>query len=165
MNRMDQLMAHPLVARMLQWRFLKFGTVGASGTFVNLGILYLAQEFLFRAIEPPEMRLNFSQPMAIFFATINNFAWNRIWTWKDRQRDHGKPIVIQFGQYALSCWLGILLQIVFTKLLIVYLHYLLANLISIVIASVFNFLVNDYWTFRHHRPPAVDAETHVAENK
>ena len=142
-------MAHPRVARLLKFRFLKFGTVGASGTFVNLGVLYIGQEFLFRAIAQPEMRLNFSLAGAILVATINNFTWNRIWTWQDRPRNQGRSVLVQFGQYALACWVGILLQVVFTKILVVYLHYLVANLIAIVFASVFNFIVNDLWTFRH----------------
>ena len=145
----ERLMAHPRVARMLKFRFLKFGTVGASGTFVNLGVLYIGQEFVFRAIAQPEMRLNFSLAGAILVATINNFTWNRIWTWQDRPRNQGGSVLVQFGQYALACWVGILLQVVFTKILVVYLHYLVANLIAIVFASVFNFIVNDLWTFRH----------------
>lgn len=157
MTMFERLMAHPLPARMLKWRFLKFGTVGASGTFVNLAVLYAGQEFVFSAIAQPETRLNFSLAGAILVATINNFTWNRIWTWHDRQRDHGKSVLTQFGQYALACWVGILLQVVFTKILVVYLHYLLANLIAIVGASIFNFIVNDLWTFGHRRP-ADDAD-------
>ena len=149
MSVFERLMAHPRVARMLKFRFLKFGTVGASGTFVNLGVLYIGQEFVFRAIAQPEMRLNFSLAGAILVATINNFTWNRIWTWQDRPRNQGGSVLVQFGQYALACWVGILLQVVFTKILVVYLHYLVANLIAIVFASVFNFIVNDLWTFRH----------------
>jgi len=152
----ERLMAHPRVARMLKFRFLKFGTVGASGTFVNLGVLYIGQEFVFRAIAQPEMRLNFSLAGAILVATINNFTWNRIWTWQDRPRNQGGSVLVQFGQYALACWVGILLQVVFTKILVVYLHYLVANLIAIVFASVFNFIVNDLWTFRHRPTDDVD---------
>lgn len=29
----------------VRWRFIKFGVVGASGTVVNLAMLYFAQEF------------------------------------------------------------------------------------------------------------------------
>ncbi len=149
MSLFERLMAHPLAARMLKWRFLKFGTVGASGTVVNLAVLYVGQEFVFSAITQPETRLNFSLAGAILVATINNFTWNRIWTWKDRPRHQDRSVLFQFGQYALACWAGILLQVVFTKILVVYLHYLVANLIAIVGASVFNYLVNDLWTFRH----------------
>ena len=35
---------------MVRWRFIKFGLVGASGTVVNVAVLYLAQEFLFSHI-------------------------------------------------------------------------------------------------------------------
>ncbi len=149
MSLFERLMANPLVARMLKWRFLKFGTVGASGTLVNLVVLYVGQEFVFSAIAQPETRLNFSLATAILVATVNNFTWNRIWTWKDRPRHQDRSVLFQFAQYALACWVGILLQVVFTKILVVYLHYLVANLIAIVGASVFNYVVNDVWTFRH----------------
>jgi putative flippase GtrA len=138
-----------LTAWLLKQRFLKFGTVGASGTVVNLGVLYLAQEFFFSAIASPAMRLNVSLAMAIFCATANNFLWNRAWTWRDRQHLQAKSMLAQFAQYALACWVGIALQVVFTKLLVVYFHYLIANVLAIVLASVFNFAVNDLWTFRH----------------
>ena len=32
-------------------------------------------------------------------------------------------------------------------------HYLLANVTAIVIASVSDFIANDRWTFRHKRKP------------
>ncbi|MBK6803974.1 MAG: GtrA family protein [Betaproteobacteria bacterium] len=34
-----------------------------------------------------------------------------------------------------------------TKLLVGHVHYLVANVVAIVIASVANFVVNDNWTF------------------
>lgn len=146
-----RIMAMPIVVRLAQWRFFKFAVVGATGTLVNLVVLYFAQEFAFRAIVSPSTRLNYSLGLAILVATINNFAWNRVWTWHDRSRKRGRSVFSQFGQYALACWVGIALQFVLTKLLVVYLAYLIANLIAIVLASGFNFAVNDLWTFRHRR--------------
>jgi dolichol-phosphate mannosyltransferase len=159
MSLIARLVAHPRVAWLLKRRFIKFGTVGASGTFVNLGVLYLAQEYFFRAIESPEIRLNVSLVVAIFFATVNNFLWNRAWTWRDRKHLHRhRSRLAQFGQYAMACWVGIALQIVFTKLLVIYFHYLIANAVAIVLSSVFNFVVNDLWTFRHGKAPVVKAD-------
>ena len=159
MSRVERLAAHPWVQWLIRQRFVKFGTVGASGTFVNLGVLYLAQEFVFRFIEPADTRLNVSLVVAIFFATVNNFLWNRAWTWRDRKHLHQhRSILAQFGQYAMACWVGIALQIVFTKLLVVYVHYLIANAVAIVLASVFNYVVNDLWTFRHHKAAAKKAD-------
>lgn len=152
MKLIQQLTQLPLVVWFFKKRFIKFGTVGASGVLVNLGVLYVCQEFLFRAIESNDMRLNVSLATAIFFATLNNFFWNRAWTWSDRTRHPDKHLLLHFGQYALAVWVGIAVQVVLTKLLVVYLYYLLANALAIVIASIFNFLVNNFWTFRSHKP-------------
>ena len=100
--------------------------------------------------------------LAIAVSTVSNFTWNRLWTWADRlhatavqpgDRLRKRNLLAQFGQYAAASWLGILLQYGLTLWLIhAGLHYLLANVIAIVLASVSNFLANDRWTFRH-RPP------------
>lgn len=154
---------------LLEWlkgfRYIKFGLVGASGTVVNMAILYLAQEYLFAAIAAPRSRLYASLALAIAVATINNFTWNRLWTWADRLRDaaaHARPgqapatgvsvFLGQFGRYAVASWFGIALQYGLTLWLAHFLHYLLANVIAIVIASVSNFLFNDRWTFRRQSP-------------
>lgn len=143
----------PVLGRLLRHRFVKFGTVGASGVVVNMAFLYAAQEHLLVHVEPESVRLNASLGIAIFFATINNFLWNRLWTWSDRRHQHAhKPLWLQFLQYALACWLGIVLQFGLTKLLVALeVHYLFANLASIVFASVFNFVVNDLWTFSRRK--------------
>jgi len=152
MKFVQQLTRLPLVVWFFKKRFIKFGTVGASGVLVNLGVLYVCQEFVFRGIASHDMRLNVSLAAAIFFATLNNFYWNRAWTWSDRTRHPDKHLLLHFGQYALAVWVGIAVQVVLTKLLVVYLYYLFANALAIVIASVFNFLVNNFWTFRSHKP-------------
>jgi putative flippase GtrA len=136
-----------LVRRVTGWRFFKFGLVGASGIPVNLLVLYLGQNWLFAHITPDLLRLNVSLALAIFVATVNNFVWNRKWTWRDRKKHVRTHRVVQFWQYALACWVGIVLQFVFTNLLAAHFHYLVANAVAIVIASVFNYLANDLWTF------------------
>ena len=136
-----------LLRRIFSKRFLKFGTVGASGTVVNIGVLYLAQEHIFDAVQTTEIRLNLSLALAIFLATLNNFFWNRLWTWKDRVQHHHRPWLAQFGQYTLACWLSIALQVLFTNLLAPHFYYQIANLIAIGLTSVLNFLLNDIWTF------------------
>lgn len=140
-----------LLRRIFSRRFLKFGTVGASGTVVNIGVLFLAQEFLFNTVQTPEVRLNLSLALAIFLATLNNFCWNRLWTWADRKPYLQVPLPAQFGQYVLACSLSIVLQIVFTNLLAPHFYYQIANLIAIGVTSVINFLLNDIWTFGRTR--------------
>jgi dolichol-phosphate mannosyltransferase len=152
MKLLAKLAGHPLMSWFFKKRFIKFGTVGASGVVVNLGVLYVCQEFLFVAIRSPDMRLNLSLAVAIFCATVNNFYWNRHWTWSDRHHRPDKHVVLHFGQYSLACWVGIVVQVILTKLFVIYLYYLIANALAIVLASVFNFLVNNFWTFRSHKP-------------
>ena len=141
----------PWRRRWLRWisqvRFFKFGAVGFSETLVNLAVLYVGREFLFARVSAGGIRLNLSLVLAIFCATLNNFCWNRNWTWGDRKGRLDRSILRQFGKYALACWLGIVLQALFTNLFAGHVHYLIANVLAIGLAGVFNFLVNDWWTF------------------
>ena len=114
---------------------------------INLVALYVSQEVLFKNIDPERLRLNLSLGLAIFFATINNYLWNRTWTWLDRKGKTKYSFFPQMGQYFIACGLAIGLQFVFTLLLAQFMHYLIANIISIVLAAVLNYLINDIWTF------------------
>lgn len=146
-----------LIERILKIRYAKFGIVGASGTVVNMVVLYLAQEVLFSGIAAPRERLYISLALAIFIATINNFSWNRLWTWADRQAPDtistststsAPSTLALFAKYLLASWLGIALQYGLTLWLAHYIDYRYANLLAIVLASVSNFIANDRWTFK-----------------
>jgi dolichol-phosphate mannosyltransferase len=143
----QSLQALPLIGALFRPRFIKFGIVGASGVVVNLAVLYVGQEYLFTEVAQQTLRLNLSLALAIFVATISNFFWNRRWTWLDRKQHRSVPVLIQFGQYSFACWVGIAVQFGLTNLFALFLHYMLANLIAVVIASLFNFVANDFWTF------------------
>jgi dolichol-phosphate mannosyltransferase len=154
------------VQRLLLWglawiehyRYLKFGIVGASGTVVNLTVLHVGHEFIFNSIEAAYQKPYISLAFAIFIATINNFTWNRLWTWSDRVktleaeevqgRVSLRVIAMEFGQYATASGFGSALQYVLTLLLAGLMDYRLANIIAILAASVSNYLANDRWTFR-----------------
>ncbi len=139
-----------LVRRVVSIRFLKFGIVGSSGIVVNYGVLRFMHEYVFhvqRSADVDWLRLNLSLAVAIFFATLNNFFWNRLWTWADRKHHYPRSWPAQFGQYALACWLSIVLQVLLTNLLAPYFYVYVANLIAIGLTSVLNFVLNDIWTF------------------
>ncbi len=132
-------------------RFVKFGLVGFSGTLVNLAVLYLCQEFLLVTLHPETRRLSYSLAAAIFLATINNFFWNRFWTWADRKGKTRHGFFVQMGQYFTASWLSIALQFVLTKLAAELTHYMVANVGAIVLAALVTYLLNDVWTFRLRR--------------
>lgn len=137
----------PIIRILLGHRFVKFGTIGFSGTAVNLGVLYLFNEIFFRGIYSPMPRLTLSLSLAIFLATLNNFMWNRIWTWGDRRDQIKKNVFVQMGQYFVACWSSIGLQFVFTVIFSHFIHYLVANMVAIALAAVINYVINDLWTF------------------
>ncbi|NMM09633.1 MAG: GtrA family protein [Polaromonas sp.] len=136
---------------MVRWRFIKFGVVGASGTVINIAVLYVAQEFLLTGIEDFHSRLNYSIALAITLATISNFYWNRRLTWRDRKHQAHHSALLLFFNYVMAAGLSIVIQSLLTKWLAVYMHYLVANLVAIVIASAANFVANDRMTFRRRR--------------
>jgi putative flippase GtrA len=144
-------LAQQLITR---WRYIKFGLVGASGTVVNVLALYLAQEFLLFGMAAPQDRLYASLALAIVLATLNNFYWNRRWTWRDRQSEWRGNWGTQFGRYLLASWLGTSVQYIMTLWLAQHMHYLIGNVAAIVLASVLNYFTNDWWTFKG-QPQAV----------
>jgi dolichol-phosphate mannosyltransferase len=154
-----------LIMKILHYRFIKFAVVGFSGMIVNLAVLYFSQEHVFQKIEPVGTRLNFSLALAIFCATVNNFFWNRIWTWGERKEMIHKAFPLQLGQYFLACWFSILCQFIITRIMVQFTHYLVANSVAIILSAVINYFLNDVWTFgvkktkRRKRHPRVKKET------
>ena len=137
-------------------RYFKFGVVGASGTVVNMAVLYLCHNYLFDGLEADLGKPYLSLAVAIALATLNNFSWNRLWTWADRRADASEQAAPGFSQqlvkYALASWFGIGVQYVLTLWWSHFMHYMLANVLAILVASVSNFLANDRWTFKNPRP-------------
>ena len=157
------ILAEGLIARlpaklqpMARWRFIRFGLVGASGTVINVAMLYLAQEFLFLGIADFHERLNYSIALAITCATISNFYWNRRLTWRDRKTAHEHSALYLFFKYVMAAALAITVQSLLTKWLALYLHYIVANLVGIVLASVCSYVANDRMTFRRNKLKAAE---------
>ena len=133
---------------MARWRFVKFGAVGASGTVINIVVLYACQEFLLLNVADFSSRLNYSIAIAITLATISNFYFNRRLTWRDRQHEASPGVLVLFFKYVAAAGISIVIQSLMTKSLSVYLHYIVANMVAIGVSSIFNFVANDRLTFR-----------------
>jgi putative flippase GtrA len=141
-----------------RYRYIKFGIVGASGTVVNLAVLHFGHEFLFNELEAAYNRPYFSLALAIAVATLNNFTWNRLWTWSDRVKtlEAGEAtgrvslrlLSVELGQYVTASAFGSGLQYTLTLLMSGHMDYRVANVLAILAASVTNFLANDRWTFK-----------------
>lgn len=127
-------------------RLLRFMTVGISGTVLDFTVLTLLKEIF---LWPTLLANTFSFGLGV----INNFTWNRLWTFSDAQHSN---IARQFMQFFVISVIGVLLN----NLIVLSLEhpfdsllgvdgygYLPAKVIATGIVFFWNFGANRYWTF------------------
>jgi len=81
-------------------RFAKFLVVGTTGFIVDFGVFNL----LLKALNFPPV---LAQAISFTLAAINNFLWNRYWTYPDSR---SKPILRQFGMFFVLSVIGLLIR-------------------------------------------------------
>ena len=126
-------------------RWFKFQAVGAAGTCVQLGSLFLLRECL-------ALNVLLAAAIAVEIAILHNFCWHRHWTWALADaRLRSKPVAWQLCEYNLTCCLvSLVSNVVFTGLFmrVFGVHYLIANLMAIAAVGVANFLTAELFIFR-----------------
>ena len=78
-------------------RLLKFLTVGASGTVISLATLWLLTDLA-------GWHYLLSYPVAFVLSVSNNYLWNSLWTFKDKQAHFaglGKYALVSLGTLTL----------------------------------------------------------------
>ena len=70
-------------------RFLKFAFVGVTGTIVDFGLMNLLRLVF-------DIPLIWAQAISFSIAVINNFLWNRFWTYPDSRSKAAHRQLIQF---------------------------------------------------------------------
>jgi dolichol-phosphate mannosyltransferase len=134
---------HHQSAAWREWkRIFKFGIVGISGIVVNLGILFFLVEFF-------TLNKDLVSPIAIEFSILNNFIWNDLWTFgsvEDQKVSSRWQRFVTFNIVSVGGAVinyGIFLML--TSWFAVY--YMAAQFIGILIAFVWNFLINRRFTW------------------
>src|SRR6185295_20318106 len=91
----------------LLYKFLKFGTVGASGMAVDFGITYLFKE---------KVKANkyIANTLGFFSAASSNFILNRIWTFQSED----PAVTSQYFRFLVIAIVGVL----FSNAIIYLLH-------------------------------------------
>jgi len=114
--------------------------VGGIGVLVNLGILYALKEYV-------GLWYLASSAIAIYVSMTTNFFLNKAWTFKDAMVKQS-TLFMYFKFIAISI-IGMLIQLGFNYMFVnnIHMYYLVAALISIVIASGVNFVLNRKITF------------------
>jgi len=134
------LAVNSTLANLLQ-RYAQFCIVGGSGVAVDMGIIWLLAS-------PSVMgwNLSLSKVIAAEVAIFNNFVWNDIWTFRRSvaERVRWRERLLRFSKFNLICVAGIALSVALLNVQVYWLHLnvYLANLISVVLVSVWNFFMN-----------------------
>jgi putative flippase GtrA len=124
-------------------RWLKFNAVGALGILVQLGCM----GFLIHGL-----RLHYlvATALAVEAAVLHNFLWHRRWTWADRPGIAGPGWGFLLLRFNLTTGMvSIVGNLLFMGLLAgsAGLEPLLANLLSIGLCALVNFMVCDRFVF------------------
>lgn len=137
-------------------RFLRFAAVGAIGTLVDFGamnVLVLLGRF----------SLVMGGTLSFILAVLNNFTWNRFWTYPESR---SKPVIGQLAQFGIVNAIGMAIRLPILQLgepafdsFLVTLpiqyslvsHEFISHNVTlgaaIGIVMLWNFFVNRYWTY------------------
>ena len=127
------------LARPHNWvQLAKFALVGASGYVINL-VVYAA---LLRGVG---FHYAAAATCSFVVAVINNYVWNRLWTFHD-QRGHVGWQGLRFLVVALIAY-GANLAIL-SGLIALGIDKVLAQAIAVVLVTPLNFIGNKLWSFR-----------------
>lgn len=138
----NKLKDHPEIQkRPWLWQFIKFSVVGTSGTIVDYSILNLLVLVF-------HVNVYISATISFTAGVINNFTWNRYWTFKEIP--HGRNVPFQFFQFLVVSVIGLSLNLLIMYVLIEFfgLWYNFAKAFAIAIVLFWNFLANKFWTFK-----------------
>jgi dolichol-phosphate mannosyltransferase len=130
-------------------RFFKFVLVGASGVVVNAGLYWILTRMTSLTGSLDIVAVAISAETSI----INNFILNNFFTFADRRQ---KGLLSFFGKllkFNLVSLIGVGIQLGMFFILTRYLGFvqpydIIALLIAIVIAMAWNFLSNNWWTWK-----------------
>ena len=127
-------------------RFLKFCVVGASGVPVNLVFMWIGYNWIFLSMAE-SLRVPCASGFGFAVSVLTNFLLNDLWTWRDRPKDKGGFVWRLLRFYLVSSVGGAIQIACTTGLSRVGLHYMLAQLCGIALATAINYVVNNLWTF------------------
>ena len=124
-------------------RWIKFNLVGGVGIGVQLTALWL--------LTAAGVGYIFATALAVEAAVLHNFLWHERFTWLDRRTGGKRDAAARLLRFNLTTGaLSIGGNVLLMRLLVGEAHMpaLAANMMSIGVCSIANFLVSDRWVFR-----------------
>ncbi|MEG4809350.1 glycosyltransferase [Microcoleus sp. F8-D3] len=137
-----EYLRHLLRLRLARWpmgRFLRFGVVGFSGVFVDMGVFYLLRTVLGLGLTRSAI---FSAEVAI----INNFLWNDLWTFGDISKGQpgSRQRLKRLLKFNVICLMGLMMNVLLVNVMfnVFNVNEYLAKLIAIATVTLWNFWIN-----------------------
>ena len=136
----------PLKRSSVSWTVARFMTVGAAGTLLDVAAFAL----LHTGLGLPALPANV---LSYRLGTINNYILHRRWTYAGWPAKPARVQTIQFALISLSALalntaLLLLLTLAFAPIAPATHASLLAKLCATGVGLAWNFLINNFWTFR-----------------
>ena len=138
--------------RPLIFKFLKFGIVGASGAVIDFGLTALCKGIF----GIPDL---LSNAIGFTLAATSNYVLNRIWTW----RSTSKKVGVEYAKFFVVSliWLGLNSLIVFLLKDVSIVprfvdttldwDFWVAKIIATAVVTMWNFVANNFFTFRQRK--------------
>ena len=130
--------------KLLALRWIKFNFVGAIGIAVQLGALQLLVRIF-------QMHYLWATALAVEAAVLHNFVWHERFTWKDRASGPVRDMLLRLLRFHMGNGLvSIGGNLLLMRLFVGVWHWklLLANAVTILICSLLNFAVSEWFVFR-----------------
>jgi putative flippase GtrA len=127
-------------ARATGVRWLKFNAVGAGGMVVQLAVLAALKSGL-------QVDYLVATALAVEAAVVHNYFWHQRFTWVDRVA--GKLLARLFKFNLTTGMVSVLGNVGVMGILVgrAHVNYFVANLVTIAVCSIANFLVSDWFVF------------------
>lgn len=121
------------------WKIIRFGITGASGMVIDFGITWVCREKL-------KWNKYIANSTGFTIAAINNFIFNRIWTFRSNNPDWTP----EFGKFMAFSLAGLLLNNLFVYIFHKRLNqnFYLSKLVATLLVFLWNFTMNYYFNFR-----------------
>lgn len=123
-------------------RWLRFNAVGGIGICVQLASLAVLRGML-------GVDYLLATAIAVELTVLHNFAWHERYTWADRS---GESRLIRLLKFNISTGVfSIAGNLLAMKVMVdgLHVHYIIANLISVAVCSLLNYVVADRAVFLH----------------
>jgi len=132
-----------------EWlQILKFASVGISGIFIDMGILYALTEWA-------GINYLISAAVGIEVSIINNFIWNEYWTFRSIKRHRMTRKIDRFLSYQAVTMTGLVINMGVLYALTEWagIYYLTSNLAGIFTVFAWNYIINRHFTWGGDRHP------------